>query len=170
MAQASDGGSVVRRHVVLERRMAAGRAQAGRLERVLDRHRHTVEQPPQIAPRERGVRILGAAASAGFVQRADGVQRRVMARDAREMELDQLARRDAARAHGGGELRSAGEGVDRHAGILARRKSGSEPHLNRALTPISVQCSVRTKVRPRSTSFALGRSNMKSRRATAISL
>ena len=95
--------------------MAAGRAQAGRLERILDRHRHAVERPPQIAARERGVGVPGAAASAGLVQRADGVQRRVMARDAREMELDQLVRGDAARAHGGGELRSAGEGIDRHA-------------------------------------------------------
>src|SRR5207248_1456974 len=124
-----------------------------------------------------------AAACAGLVQRADGVKRRIVARDAREMQLDQLAGRDAARAQGGGELCSAREGVGRHAGILARTEFGSRVAIiraNRRRSPARAancnpgsefrQWRVRTNVRPRSTSLALGRSNMKSRSATAISL
>ena len=80
-----------------------------------------------------------------------------MPRDAREVNVEELARREPSRAQGGGELDGAQVSYSRHAGILARRNSTS-------------QCSVRTKVRPRSRSLAFGRSNMKSRSATAISL
>src|SRR5690242_14596843 len=161
--------------------MTGGGAQAGGLERVLDGHRHAVQRPPQLAARKRSIRLLRTAAGAGLVQRADGVKRRVMARDAREMQLDQLARREAARAQGRGELCSAREGIDRHAGILARTEFRSRVAIIGAGTTTSAtpncdpgsefgQCSIRTNVRPRSTSFALGRSNMKSSSATAISL
>jgi hypothetical protein len=48
------------------------------------------------------------------------------------MQLDQLARRNAARAQRGGELRGARESIDRHAGILARREFRSGVAIIRA--------------------------------------
>jgi hypothetical protein len=100
------------RHVVLERRMPAGGAHTRGLERVLDRHRHAVQRAPDLATRQRLIGFSGARSRALRVDGADRVQRRIVLLDTREIELDQLQRRETARADPPGELGGAGERVD----------------------------------------------------------
>ena len=78
--------------------MAARGAQSGGLERILDRKRYAMERAPQLAARERRVRGVRARSRTRFVQRADSVDRGVVARNTRKVRLDELARRDTARA------------------------------------------------------------------------
>jgi hypothetical protein len=92
--------------------MAAGGANAGSLERVLDGHRHAVQRAPGFTRGECPVRLGRPGAGARGVERADGVQRRVVPRDAREVELDELGRRELARADAPGKISGAGERVD----------------------------------------------------------
>src|SRR5205823_6558017 len=72
------------------------------------------------AARKRRVGLARATQGGRLIERADGVQRGVMARDAREIELGQLARRAPPGANRRGQLDRAGERIHRHAGILAR--------------------------------------------------
>jgi len=62
--------------------------------------------------RERAVGFGGARPGAAGIDGADGVQRRVVLLDPREVELDQLGGREAARADAPGELGGAGKGID----------------------------------------------------------
>jgi len=54
-----------------------------------------VQRPQRLAARERLVGLPGAPPRTGRIERADRVQRRVMARDALEVRFDQLAGADA---------------------------------------------------------------------------
>jgi hypothetical protein len=71
-----------------------------------------MQRAPRLAARKGGVGLARPRERAVRVERADRVQRGVVARDAREIELDDLGRRDAARADRPGELAGAGERVD----------------------------------------------------------
>jgi hypothetical protein len=71
-----------------------------------------MQRAPQLAARERAIGLGRAAARPCRVERADGIQRRIVPRYARKVELDQLASRDAARADRSRKLGSAGERID----------------------------------------------------------
>src|SRR5205085_2851008 len=73
---------------------AADRDEARRLERVLYRHGHAVQRPPNLAARERLVRLLRARTRGLFGQEHYGVDARINFADAREVRLDHLGRRD----------------------------------------------------------------------------
>ncbi|HZJ67853.1 MAG TPA: hypothetical protein VFD36_30325, partial [Kofleriaceae bacterium] len=89
-----------------------GGAHASGLERVLDGHRHAVQRAEVLAASERAVGLGGARPGAAGVDGADGIQRRVVLRDPREVKLDELSGREVARADTPGELGGAGKGID----------------------------------------------------------
>jgi hypothetical protein len=71
-----------------------------------------VQRAPDLAPGERAVGFGGAGPRARGIQRADGVQSRIVFRDAGEVELDELRGTETARTDSPGKLGGAGERVD----------------------------------------------------------
>ena len=108
----------VRRDRPAVRVAAVGGRLAGDVAVVLDRHRHA-EQRPLVAALGAGVGLVGLGQRALGERHAVGVELRVEPRDALEVQLGELARRDLAAADQLGLAGGAGEGeVD---GVHLRR-------------------------------------------------
>ena len=98
-----------------ERRVSGRRANAGRLERILDGDRQPVERSPRLAARECFVGLPGALAGALEVERDDGVEGLVESRDARRIRVEQFEGTDLAAADRCSEIgRRRCRDVDRH--------------------------------------------------------
>ena len=98
------------RPVVPQLRQAPGGRQPGDVERLLDRHRHPVQGPPDLAPRQRLVRRPGAPARPVRVEHHDGVEVRVEPLGPCQVELQKLQAADPARADVPSELGGRAEG------------------------------------------------------------
>jgi len=71
-----------------------------------------VQRAPILAALDGAVGLDGACPGAFGVDRADGVQRRVVLLDSGEVKLDDLGSLETARADAPGELGGAGKGID----------------------------------------------------------
>jgi len=71
-----------------------------------------VQGTPHFALGQCAIGFSRSGARAGGIERADGVQRRVVFRNAGKIELGEVRRPEAARADAPGKLGGAGERVD----------------------------------------------------------
>ena len=112
--QSVDNHRVARRDVVLQGGDAPRARHADDVEALLDRHRHAVQRPPYLAPRQRPVGRTRAGARALEVANDDGIQGTVVLFDPGQVEVQQLQAADLFLADVGGELLGGAEGDIEH--------------------------------------------------------
>jgi len=95
---------VVARYVVAMERRAVGRAHARGVGQILDRDRDTVQRAARRTTCELVREAARVTARLGVADGDEGVERRIMRRDAGETRVDELDRRDLARANHRREL------------------------------------------------------------------